>query len=112
MQELKKIEMIVNDYGTISFRVFNREGECANGETAWINDTQAYEMPSVEQALEMIQDINNGAIEGWSSGKGGRAWLTGEFQLCELEALCVVIRHQAGSHAEGAAELRSVQRDI
>jgi len=112
MQELKKIEMIVNDYGTISFRVFNSNGECANGETSWLQETQAYEMPTIEKALEIIGDLNNGAIQGWDSSKGGRAWMEGEFQLCELEALCVVIRHQSGKHAEGASELVAVQKGI
>lgn len=39
-----------------------------------------------------ITDRNNGALDDYGTGKGGRAWLEGEWQLCELEALCVLIR--------------------
>ena len=60
---------------------------------------------TLEQAREIVANRSNGALEGISSGKGGRAWLDGEWQLCELEALCVLIRHEAGEHAEGAEEL-------
>ncbi|MNY58914.1 hypothetical protein D3C86_1953070 [compost metagenome] len=51
-------------------------------------------------------------MSGISSGKGGRAWLDGEWQLCELEALCVMIRAEAGDHAEGAAELIEYWKDV
>lgn len=34
----------------------------------------------------------NGVLENISSGKGGRAWLEGEWQLEELDALCQSIR--------------------
>lgn len=60
---------------------------------------------SYDTALEHWNDRSNGADEGRSTSKGGRAWLSGEFQLCELEALCIVLRHEAGEHAEGIAEL-------
>lgn len=60
---------------------------------------------TLEQAQSIWDDRSNGRCDGMSSGKGGRAWLDGEFQLCELEALCVVLRAYAGENAEGAAEL-------
>lgn len=66
---------------------------------------------TIEQAREILAELSNGVIEGTSPGKGGRAWLTGEFQLCELEALCVVIRAEAGDSAEGAAELIKYWKD-
>lgn len=64
-----------------------------------------YTSISYETALEHWNDRSNGADEGRSTSKGGRAWLCGEFQLCELEALCIVLRHEAGTAAEGIAEL-------
>lgn len=60
---------------------------------------------TVEQAQAIWDDRSNGRCDGMSSGKGGRAWLEGEFQLCELEALCVLLRAHAGDWAEGAEEL-------
>lgn len=64
---------------------------------------------TVEQAREMWNERSNGnMIDEISSGKGGRVWLDGEFQLCELEALCVLIRHEAGEYAHGAEELQAV----
>lgn len=59
-----------------------------------------------DEACAIWKDRANGADEGRSSGKGGRAWLSGEFQLCELEALCVILRHEAGDLAEGVEELK------
>lgn len=58
-----------------------------------------------EEALEIWQDRMNGADEGRSDTKGGRAWLAGEFQLFELEALCIILRHEAGKDALGLAEI-------
>lgn len=58
-----------------------------------------------EQAKDIVDNRSNGALEGISAGKGGRVWLEGEWQLDELEALCVVIRHHVGEHAQGAEEL-------
>ena len=63
---------------------------------------------TLEQAQEILKEKSNGTLEGVSSGKGRRAWLDGEWQLCELEALCVVIRHECGGQAEGAEELIAV----
>lgn len=68
--------------------------------------------PTYEQALEVWKHRSNGADEGRSAGKGGRAWISGEFQLCELEALCVILRHEAGDNAEGLVELLAIQADI
>jgi hypothetical protein len=69
-------------------------------------------MVTYEQALAVWNDRSNGADEGRSAGKGGRAWLSGEFQLCELEALCVILRHEAGDYAEGLEELLEIQKEI
>ncbi|MEH0291811.1 hypothetical protein V6R98_02190 [Agrobacterium sp. CCNWLW71] len=60
---------------------------------------------TISQAYEVWNDRANGADEGRSTSKGGRAWLSGEFQLCELEALCMILRHEAGRLAEGLPEL-------
>lgn len=60
---------------------------------------------TLEQAQEIWSERMNGRCVGTSPSKGGRAWLDGEFQLDELEALCVIIRHQAGEGAQGAEEL-------
>ena len=40
-------------------------------------------------------DRMNGVLEKISAGKSGRAWLNGEWQLCELDALCQHIRYTA-----------------
>ena len=58
----------------------------------------------LELAKEMWEGRSNGAIEGMDAGKGGRVWLDGEFQLCELEALCIILRDHAGETAEGFDE--------
>jgi hypothetical protein len=60
-----------------------------------------------EQAKAMFENRSNGRLDGISSGKGGRAWLDGEFALADLEALCIMIRHEAGVYAQGAAELQA-----
>lgn len=65
-----------------------------------------------EKAVEVWKDRSNGADLGHSTGKGGRAWLEGEFQLCELEALCVILRHEAGELAEGLPELMRNMRPV
>lgn len=67
---------------------------------------------TIEQAYEVWKDRANGADEGRDSGKGGRAWLSGEFQLCELEALCMIIRHEVGARAEGLPELLQNMRPV
>lgn len=55
-----------------------------------------------EQAHTIFNDRQNGRLDGISASKGGRAWLEGEFYLDELEALCVLIRSEAGDGAQGA----------
>lgn len=60
---------------------------------------------TVEQATLILKTLNNGTVSGMSAGKNGRAWLEGEFELCHLEALCVLVRAKAGDNAEGAVEL-------
>jgi hypothetical protein len=67
---------------------------------------------TLEQAKSIVDNRSNGALEGTSPGKGGRAWLAGEWQLAELEALCVMLRHEAGDAAEGAVELLKIQADL
>jgi hypothetical protein len=61
---------------------------------------------TLAQALHIVADISNGTIAGTSASKGGRVWLEGEFLLSELEALCIVLRHEAG---DTAAELIDIQ---
>jgi len=65
---------------------------------------------TLQEAREIIAELGNGNIEAISESKGGRVWLDGEFQLCELEALCVLIRETAGDSAEGAEELIAIWR--
>lgn len=63
---------------------------------------------TLEEAEKILAERSNGALEGISAGKGGRAWVEGEWQLCELEALCVKIRAHCeaeGTVPQGAAEL-------
>ena len=60
--------------------------------------------PLLEVAKEVWENRANGRIDGMSDSKGGRVWLDGEFQLDELEALCVVLRAHAGEHASGLKE--------
>jgi hypothetical protein len=64
---------------------------------------------TIERAKAVLADRSNGALEGTSPSKGGRAWLEGEWLLSELEALCFVIRHEAGENAEGLKELLEIQ---
>lgn len=67
----------------------------------------SYGLPSVERAAEVVQERSNGSVEGYSSGKGGRMWLDGEFCLDELEAACVLIRakcHEDGALPQGLQE--------
>lgn len=54
----------------------------------------------LDYARELWAERSNGACEGVSSGKGGRAWLSGEFQLEELEALCIILKDVAGDNAQ------------
>lgn len=37
-------------------------------------------------------DRANGSLDSISISKGGRVWLSGEWQLCELDALCQHLR--------------------
>ena len=60
---------------------------------------------TVEQAKEIVKSRSNGSLDKISAGKGGRAWLEGEWELDALEALCVLIRNEAGANAQGAEEL-------
>lgn len=60
---------------------------------------------TVKQAKEIVDNRSNGALQGISASKGGRAWLDGEWCLDELEALCVLIRHEAGANAQGAEDI-------
>jgi hypothetical protein len=43
-------------------------------------------------------------LDGASASKGGRAWLSGHWGTCDLEALCAHLRRLAGDHAVGAVE--------
>ena len=56
-------------------------------------------------AREVWEGRANGACQGTSPDKGGRAWIDGEFQLDELEALCTVLRAEAGEAAQGLDDL-------
>lgn len=67
---------------------------------------------TVEQAREVWENRSNGGCEGMDAGKGGRAWLTGEFQLDELEALCVILRDHAGDRAQGLRELLAIWKQM
>lgn len=73
-----------------------------------IQDELQFQDNLLERFAEDIwRDRANGACEGISPGKGGRTWLNGEFQLCELEALCIVIRQMtiaAGAVPDGLAD--------
>lgn len=63
---------------------------------------------TVEQAKVIVAERSNGALVGTSPSKGGRAWIEGEWCLAELEALCIIIRAEAGEHAEGAEETQAI----
>ena len=63
----------------------------------------------IEKAYEIWNNRENGRDDGHSPSKGGRAWLDGEFRLSELEALCVILRYEAGPFAEGIKELLGYQ---
>lgn len=80
--------------------------------TPYLNRTGFFVMAiniTVEQAKDIWKERSNGNMIGEiSSGKGGRVWLDGEFQLCELEALCVLIRDKVGEYAQGAEELQAI----
>ncbi len=54
----------------------------------------------LEYAKEIWEARSNGRCDGMSEGKGGRAWLDGEFQLDELEALCIILRDIAGDNMQ------------
>lgn len=61
---------------------------------------------TVDEAKSILEDHTNCTIDGIDGSKGGRAWLDGEFDLAELEALCILIRNRAGDRAEGAYEAK------
>lgn len=67
---------------------------------------------NIEWAVEIWNGRSNGGCEGMSSGKGGRAWLNGEFQLSELEALCIILRDKSGDRAEGFEELKHILQEL
>lgn len=54
----------------------------------------------LEIAKELWENRANGGFQGMDANKGGRAWIDGEFQLDELQALCVIIKDHAGKHAQ------------
>ena len=56
---------------------------------------------SVEQAKQILGQDLKGTLERTSPTQGGRAWLEGEWRLDELEALCVILRHEAGDPDRG-----------
>ncbi len=49
-------------------------------------------MTKLELANSIIENRSNGAIQGYSTSKGGRAWIDGEFCLDELESISIIIR--------------------
>lgn len=64
-----------------------------------------------DEAREIFDNRSNGGfgrVAGTSDSKGGRVWLEGEFQLDELEALCIILRAEAGDRAEGVDELQAI----
>ena len=68
-----------------------------------------------EEADLIVKERSNGALLGISSGKGGRAWLDGEWQLEELEALCIKIREHCrveGVTPAGATELIAIWNEM
>ena len=67
---------------------------------------------TLDQAKEIVKERSNGSYEKISASKGGRVWIDGEWQLDELEALCVMIRHEAGEKAVGAEELIKIWGDL
>lgn len=67
---------------------------------------------TLEDAKRVVAERSNGALIGTSPSKGGRAWLDGEWCLAELEGLCIMLRHEAGDAAEGAAEVLAFWKDM
>lgn len=69
---------------------------------------------TLEQAKETLDNRSSGAYAGISSNKGGRVYIDGGWFLNDLEALCVLIRHEVGINAIGAEEIYDVNkpRDI
>ena len=68
-----------------------------------------------EEADLIMKKRSNGALLGISSGKGGRAWLDGEWQLEGLEALCIKIREQCrveGVTPVGTTELIAIWNEM
>jgi hypothetical protein len=59
---------------------------------------------TLAEANLVLAERSNGSLTGTSAGKGGRAWLEGEWCLAELEALCLLLRHEAGDGADGIME--------
>lgn len=66
---------------------------------------------TIAEAAAIITELRNGKINHIGAGKNGRAWVEGEFNLAELEALCVLIRGEAGDNALGAEELIKYWRE-
>lgn len=66
-------------------------------------------------AKQCAENRSNGSLEGISPGKGGRAWLDGEWQLCELDALCQHIRqhviNESGTPDDFIAWLMECQQE-
>lgn len=54
---------------------------------------------AVDQAKALLDEVADGTLLRTNPTKGGRAWLEGEWALDELEALCVILRHDAGDRA-------------
>lgn len=63
-------------------------------------------------AKRVWEDRANGGCHGMDDSKGGRVWLDGEFQLDELEALCIVLRDYAGPRAQGLGELLEIWKGM
>lgn len=61
-------------------------------------------MDRIDKAHFIVANRVNGVLEKISSSKGGRAWLEGEWRLDELEALCILVREEAGDGADGFSE--------
>ncbi|MDM0037326.1 hypothetical protein QTI33_34735 [Variovorax sp. J22P271] len=59
---------------------------------------------TLTQAKAILSGTTHGTLTRTSPTQGGRAWLNGEWALDELEALCAILRHEAGDQALGAAE--------
>lgn len=61
-------------------------------------------------ADQILSDMTNGVINGFSAGKCGRAWLDGEFCLDELEAICIKIRSKCKEEGTSAIGLKEYMK--